>query len=138
MRIGILVGMLAVVGLALLPIAADDSDAEEQKHHAVVWFYYEDGSGLWGTATVEVGQTLNEALNGNYSWIGHWVDISTGYEYPKDKEIAKDTMLRASAEVPPQEPVPEPPDYTMIYFGIAVAVILAVIILLGKCWPKRY
>lgn len=31
MRIGILVGMLAVVGLAIMPIAADDSDAEVEK-----------------------------------------------------------------------------------------------------------
>lgn len=126
MRIGILVGMLAVVGLAIMPIAADDSDAEEQKYHAVVWFYYESGSGLWGTATVEVGQTLNEALNGSYSWIGHWVDISTGYEFPKDKAITKDTMLRASTEVPPQEPVPEPPDYTLWYLGSLIIILLMI------------
>lgn len=31
MRIGILVGMLAVIGLAIMPIAADDSDAEVEK-----------------------------------------------------------------------------------------------------------
>lgn len=138
MRIGTLVGLLAVVGLAIMPIAADDSDAEEQKYHVVVWLYSEGGSTVYTTLSVEVGQTLGDALGGLSYGARHWVDISTGYEFPKDKAITKDTMLRASTEVPPQEPVPEPPDYTMIYFGIGVAVILAVIILLGKFWPKRY
>ena len=110
--------MLTAVGVVL----ADCSDAE---YHCVVWLYTEDGTTLYSTESVNVGQTLTDI--GAPGWVAHWVDVSTGYEFPKDKAITKDMILRASTDTPPQDPATHPMDMTLIGLGAIIAILVAFI-----------
>ena len=113
--------IITALTIISVPAIADDSEAEYQ---AVVWFYTEDGTALYFTRTAAPGTTLGEVLNGSLGAVAHWVDVSTGYEFHKDEAITKDLILRASTDEPPQEPRPEPRDYT----GTAVWIILGVLV----------
>lgn len=122
-RIATVAVAVALAGLVWFPAIAEESDAE---YSVVVWFYSEDGSALFFTRTATPGDTLAEVLNGSLTSY-HWVDLATGYEYPKEKPITKDTMLRASTDVPPQEPVSEPADYSMLAVWLVLAGVVAFI-----------
>ena len=77
--------------LALLLIAtataglltAEDSDADTQ---ITVWLYYENGA-LYDSRTASAGDTLADVLAGDYPAAKYWLDICTGYEWPKDRPM---------------------------------------------------
>ena len=129
----VILSLISLAGFAIIP--AGDSEAVSSETHAVLWLYSEDGT-LVTTLTVTEGKDLRHALNGTMATTPHWRDILTGYEYPMDKLVTHDLMLRASTEIPPQEPTPAPPNHDLLYLGVATVVIIAA--LLGiNVWRNR-
>ena len=109
---------VALAGLVWMPTIADGTEA---KYNCVVWFYSEDGTALFFTRTATPGETLGEVLDGDLPAIGHWVDISTGYEYHKEQKVTKDLMVRASTATPPQAPTGSEADISTILIWLVVA-----------------
>lgn len=130
----VLLSLISLAGFAIIP--AGDSEAVSSETHAVLWLYGEDGT-LVTTLTVTEGKDLRHALNGVMATTPHWRDILTGYEYPMDKLVTHDLMLRASTEIPPQEPVPEPENHDLFYLGIAAVVIIAAMVGINAWWNRR-
>ena len=126
--------LIALAGFAIIPVG--DADADPGETHAVLWLYSESGT-LVTTLVVTEGQDLRHALNGTMATTPHWRDILTGYEYPMDKLVTHDLMLRASTEIPPQEPVPEPENHDLLYLGIAAVVIIAVMFGINAWYNRR-
>lgn len=124
-RIATVTIAVALAGLVWMPMIADGTEAD---YNCVVWFYSEDGTALFFTRTATPGETLGEVLNGDLPAIGHWVDISTGYEYHKEQKVTKDLMVRASTATPPQAPTgSEPADYSLLAVCLVLAGIVAII-----------
>lgn len=130
----IFVILIALAGFAIIPVG--EADAEPGETHAVLWLYSESGT-LVTTLVVTEGQDLRHALNGTLATTPHWRDILTGYEYPMDKLVTHDLMLRASSEIPPQEPVPAPANHDLLYLGIGAAVLIGIIIAVGMIRGRR-
>ena len=126
--------LIALTGFAIIPVG--DADADPGETHAVLWLYSESGT-LVTTLVVTEGQNLRHALNGTMATTPHWRDVLTGYEYPMDKLVTHDLMLRASSEIPPQEPAPEPENHDLLYLGIAAVVIIAAMFGINAWWNRR-
>ena len=73
----VLIGATATAGLT------SDSDAEGT---VTVWLYHESGA-LWKSESIMAGTTLADILAEEYPSAQHWLDICTGYEWPKDRPI---------------------------------------------------
>lgn len=130
----ILFTLIALAGFAIIPVG--DADADPGETHAVIWLYSESGT-LVTTLVVTEGQDLRHALNGTMATTPHWRDVLTGYEYPMDKLVTHDLMLRASSEIPPQEPVPAPANHDLIYLAVGAVGLIGVIIAVGKMQGRR-
>jgi hypothetical protein len=82
-------GLTAVILLVLIgatataTAGASESDAEGT---VTVWLYHESGA-IWKSENVMAGTTLDEVLAGEYGPAKYWLDICTGYEWPKDRPI---------------------------------------------------
>ncbi len=79
------VALFIIGAIAMAGIPAEDTEAVGM-HKAVVWLYHESGN-LWEPRTTTTGKTLTDVLNGEYGSANYWVDICTGYEWPKDRPI---------------------------------------------------
>ena len=75
--------LLVLIGATATAGATSDSDAEGT---VTVWLYHESGA-LWKSENVMAGTTLADILGGEYPSAQHWLDICTGYEWPKDRPI---------------------------------------------------
>jgi hypothetical protein len=68
-------------------ITAEAIEASSTQYEVVVWLYHESGN-LWEPRTATPGTTLTKILDGEYGSANHWVDVCTGYEWPKDRPIS--------------------------------------------------
>ena len=75
--------LLVLIGATATAGVTSDSDAEGT---VTVWLYHESGA-LWKSESVMAGTTLDEILAGEYGPAKYWLDICTGYEWPKDRPI---------------------------------------------------
>lgn len=80
-------GQAAVILLVLIGATATAGAGESTAEGTVtVWLYHESGD-LWKSENVMAGTTLADILAGEYPSAQHWLDICTGYEWPKDRPI---------------------------------------------------
>ena len=80
-------GQAAVILLVLIGATATAGAGESTAEGTVtVWLYHESGT-LWKSENVMAGTTLDEVLAGEYGPAKYWLDICTGYEWPKDRPI---------------------------------------------------
>lgn len=80
-------GQAAVILLLLVGATATAGAGESTAEGTVtVWLYHESGA-LWKSESVMAGTTLADILAGEYPSAQHWLDICTGYEWPKDRPI---------------------------------------------------
>ena len=78
-------GLTAVILLVLIGATAGAGKSTAEGT-VTVWLYHESGS-LWKSESVMAGTTLDEVLAGEYGPAKYWLDICTGYEWPKDRPI---------------------------------------------------
>lgn len=80
-------GQAAVILLVLIGATATAGTSESDAEGTVtVWLYHESGA-LWKSENVMAGTTLADILAEEYPSAQHWLDICTGYEWPKDRPI---------------------------------------------------
>lgn len=80
-------GLTAVILLVLIGATATAGAGESTAEGTVtVWLYHESGA-LWKSESVMAGTTLADILAEEYPSAQHWLDICTGYEWPKDRPI---------------------------------------------------
>jgi len=80
-------GLTAVILLVLIGATATAGAGESTAEGTVtVWLYHESGA-LWKSESVMAGTTLADILGDGYPSAQHWLDICTGYEWPKDRPI---------------------------------------------------
>lgn len=80
-------GQAAVILLLLVGATATAGAGESTAEGTVtVWLYHESGA-LWKSENVMAGTTLGDILAEEYPSAQHWLDICTGYEWPKDRPI---------------------------------------------------
>lgn len=80
-------GLTAVILLVLIGATATAGAGESTAEGTVtVWLYHESGA-LWKSENVMAGTTLADILAEEYPSAQHWLDICTGYEWPKDRPI---------------------------------------------------
>lgn len=80
-------GLTAVILLVLIGATATAGAGESTAEGTVtVWIYHESGA-LWKSENVMAGTTLADILGEEYPSAQHWLDICTGYEWPKDRPI---------------------------------------------------
>lgn len=80
-------GLTAVILLLLIGATATAGAGESTAEGTVtVWLYHESGA-LWKSESVMAGTTLADILGEEYPSAQHWLDICTGYEWPKDRPI---------------------------------------------------
>ena len=80
-------GQAAVILLVLIGATATAGAGESTAEGTVtVWLYHESGA-LWKSESVMAGTTLADILAEEYPSAQHWLDICTGYEWPKDRPI---------------------------------------------------
>ena len=80
-------GLTAVILLVLIGATATAGAGESTAEGTVtVWLYHESGA-LWKSESVMAGTTLADILGEEYPSAQHWLDICTGYEWPKDRPI---------------------------------------------------
>ena len=80
-------GLTAVILLVLIGATATAGAGESTAEGTVtVWLYHESGA-LWKSENVMEGTTLADILGEEYPSAQHWLDICTGYEWPKDRPI---------------------------------------------------
>ena len=78
--------LILLATMATAGATADDSEASSTQYEVIVWLYHESGN-LWEPRTAPPGATLKEICAGGYGTSEYWVDVCTGYEWPKDRPI---------------------------------------------------
>ena len=80
-------GQAAVILLVLIGATATAGAGESTAEGTVTVGLYHESGALWKSESVMAGTTLDEVLAGEYGPAKYWLDICTGYEWPKDRPI---------------------------------------------------